>query len=110
MAEEKYYRVDRVKKPFMIDAFNIDIIRQTGNKLEMLTSKVIKPEEHGVNIIDGNVSCTNEDYKMEEVTQATAMNTLRFMDINEVLWKDYASGSENMSSSHLTGPGGENLI
>lgn len=109
MVEEKYYLVEKVKNLFMVDAFNINIVKQTGENLEMLSSTKIKPKEIGVNLEKGVISCTDNHYKMEEITEKQAIKTLKEMDINYANWQHYMSNSEDMSSSHLTGPGGDSL-
>ena len=76
----------------------------------MLSSIATKPEEIGVKIIDRDVSCTNSDYEMREITSEVAMKTLKDMNINYSNWGHYMSGSENIPSSHLIGSGGESLI
>jgi len=107
---EKYYLVEKVKECFMIDAFNTNVVKQTGESLKMLSSKVIKPREIGIKLHKGIVSCTDDKYKMEEITEEQAIETLRKMDVNYSLWKDYMSTSDNIGSSHLVGLGGDQLI
>jgi len=107
---EKYYLVEKVKERFMIDAFNIDVIKQTGDKLKMLSSKVIKPEEHGVKLEDGVVSCISDEYKLKEITKEEAIKTLKDAQRNYGCWQEYMSNPEDRGSSHLMGPGGEQLM
>lgn len=94
----------------MVDAFNTDVIRQTENKLEMLSSKVIKPEKHGVKLEKGVISCTDDNYEVREVTKEKAMKTLNDMNRNYSNWQHYMSGSQDEASPHLMGPGGDSLI
>jgi hypothetical protein len=110
MDGERYYLVEKVKERFMIDTFNTDVIRQTGENLKMLSSKVIRPEEHGIKLEKGVVSCTDDHYKMKEITKEEAIKTLREMGRNYGLWQEYMSSSEDRASSHLMGPGGDSLI
>jgi|WetSurMetagenome_2_1015567.scaffolds.fasta_scaffold1394575_2 hypothetical protein len=110
MDEERYYLVEKVKDCFMIDAFNMNVIRQEGENLQMLSSKVIKPNQIGVSLEKGVISCTNPKYEMKEVTKDKAMKTLTDMNINYANWQNFMSSSEDMPSSHLTGPGGESLL
>jgi hypothetical protein len=110
MVEERYYLVEKVKDCFMIDAFNMNVIEQAGENLKMLSSKVIKPKEIGVSLEKGVVSCTDNHYKLKEVSKKKALKTLKEMDVNYSCWQDYMSSSEDMPSSHLTGPGGDCLI
>ena len=107
---EKYYLVERVKDCFMIDAFNMNVVKQTGKNLEMLSSKVIKPEEIGVRLNKEVVSCTDDKYEIKKVDEETAKETLAKMNINYSQWQDYMSTSEEIGSSHLMGPGGDQLI
>lgn len=108
MEKEKYYLVEKVKNIFMIDAFNLNIIKQTSKNLEMISSKVIKPDEIGVKLIDGKIICDDKDYKIKEINEKKAIKILKFKDENYSSWQDYMSNSEDIGSSHL-GSGGDNL-
>lgn len=110
MVEERYYLVEKVKDCFMIDAFNINIVKQTGKNLEMLSSKVIKPKEIGVKLKKGIVFCTNNDYEIKEITEKQASKILKDAERNYASWQGFMSTSEDMGSSHLTGPGGDSLL
>jgi hypothetical protein len=110
MDEERYYLVEKIKNRFMVDAFNMNvIIRQEGENLKMLSSKAIKPKEIGVSLEKGVISCTDNHYKLKEVTKEKALKTLKDMDVNYSCWQEYMSSSEDRPSSHLS-HGGESLI
>jgi hypothetical protein len=108
MAEERYYLAEKVKERFMIGASNMNVIKQTGNKLEMLSSKVIKPAEIGVKLNKGVVSCVDNNYKLKEITEKKAIKILKDANRNSASWQDFMSTSEEMPSLHL-GFGGEQL-
>lgn len=101
---EEYYLAKKVKNEFFIDAFNIDILKRTGNSLEMLSSKVIKPKEHGIKIDKNNVVCTNDEYELKKIDEIKARETLREMGVNYSSWENYMSTSDNVASSQLNNP------
>ena len=108
MVKEKYYLVEKVKECFMIDAFNINVIKQTGGKLEMLSSKVIKPKDIRVELKKKVVSCTDDKYEIKEITEEQAVKILKDAERNYASWQNYMSTSEDRGSSHL-GFGGDIL-
>lgn len=105
---EKYYLAERIKDCFIIDAFNTDVLKQSGNSLEMLSSKVIKPEEHGIKVERNKVICVNGLYDLKEVSKEKAMETLEEMSVNYSLWQSYMSNPDDEASLHL-GQGGDFL-
>lgn len=90
---ERYYINEKVKDCFFTDAFNMDVIREKEGKLEMLSSKVIKPEEHGVILEKGIVFCKDDHYNLKEVSKEKALETLKEMELNYSCWQEYMSGS-----------------
>ena len=107
---EKYYLVEKVKHRFMIDASNLNIVKQKRKDLEMLSSEVIKPKEIGVKLDEkGKICCTDNEYKIKEINKEKANKILEDMKRNYFLWQDYMSGSENRASSHLIGKNNERL-
>lgn len=103
---EKYYLVEKVKERFMIDAWNINVIKQKEGKLEMLSSKKIKPKEIGVKLSKkGEIFCEDNDYEIREISEKQANLTLESMKRNYGLWQSYMSSSEDEASSHLGGMG-----
>ena len=105
MVKERYYLIERIKKRYLLDAFNIEIMRQKEGKLEMLSSEVIKAEEYGIKLKKGKVSCADDKYKLEEITKEKAIEILKDVNINFALWRDYMLSSEDRASSHLCGMG-----
>ena len=94
----------------MVDAFNMNVIKQTGKNLEMLSSKVIKPRENGIKLNElGEVYCVDKKYKLKEITQKESFKILRDIEKNYSLWQRHMSTSENYSSPHLSGSEGEKL-
>lgn len=107
---EKYYLVEKVKNRFMIDSFNLNIVKQKRKDLEMLSSEAIKPKEIGVKLDEkGKIYCTDKNYKIKEITKEKASKILNDMDKNYSLWQNYMSNPEDKGSSHLTGPNCEVL-
>ena len=107
--EIKYYSAERVKERYMVDAFNMNVIKQTGKNLEMLSSKVIKPRENGIKLNElGEVYCVDKKYKVKEIAQKESLKILEDMEKNYGLWRGRMSTSENYASLYLSG-GGEKL-
>jgi hypothetical protein len=107
---ERYYIAEKIKECFgMVDSFNYNVLVQKDGKLEMLSSKVIKPHEIGIKLEKGIVLCTDDKYKLEEVTPEQALKKLEWMGINYASWQECMSGPGEMASSHLS-HGGESLI
>ena len=105
----KYYLVEKIKDRFMTDAFNTNIIKQTGKNLEMLSSKVIKPIQIGIELNkNGKISCVDKKYKVKEIAQKESLKILEDMEKNYGLWRGRMSTSENYASLYLSG-GGEKL-
>ncbi len=101
---EQYYLVERIKECFMVDAFNLNIIKQTEGKLEMLSSEVIKPKEIGVELNEkGKIDCADDKYKIKEISKEEASKILKDIRINYSSWQNYMSGSDNEASHHLIG-------
>jgi hypothetical protein len=110
MDEGRYYIAEKVKECFgMVDSFNYNVLIQKDGKLEMLSSKVIKPKEIGIKLEKGIVLCTDNKYKLEEVTQEQALKKLEWMGVNYASWQECMSSSEDRPSDHLS-HGGESLI
>jgi len=111
MDEERYYIAERVKERFgMVDSFNYDVLKQSGEELQVISSKVTKPKNLGIKLENGNILCKDDKYKLKEVTKEQAIKKLIEMQINYSNWQNFMSSSEDMPSSHLTGPGGESLL
>ncbi len=109
MDVEKYFLVEKMKERFMIDAFNLNIIKQKGNKLEMLSSKVTKPKEIGIILDkDRQISCTDDRYNIKEITKKEAFEALEDISNNYSLWQHYMSNSDDYGSFHLS-QGGDAL-
>ena len=89
----------------MIDAFNLNVIKQKKKNLEMLSSDAIKPKEIGIKLNKGVIFCTDDRYKIKEINEEQAMETLRRNEVNYSLWQEYMSNSEDKGSAHLTGIG-----
>lgn len=106
---EKYYLVEQLKQRFMIDAFNTHVIKQKNGKLEMLSSKAIKPNHIGIRLKEGVISCNDDKYEIEEIDEEKAKETLAKINLNYSQWQDYMSTSKEKGSSHLSGPGGAQL-
>jgi hypothetical protein len=107
---ERYYLVEKLKEPFMIDAFNMHVVRQAGKNLEMLSSEKIKPADIGIKLNKFNkILCTNKQYAITEITEEKASRILKNLKKNYLSWQNYMSGAENMASNHLFGIGGEIL-
>ena len=107
--EIKCYLAERVKERYMVDAFNMNVIKQTGKNLEMLSSKVIKPREMGIKLNEnGKIFCIDNKYKIKEITQKESLKILEDMEKNYGLWRGRMSTSENYASLYLSG-GGEKL-
>lgn len=106
MVGERYYSVEKMKERFMVDAFNINIVKQKGKNLEMLSNEAIKPEEIGVKLSNGKVFCIDDRYEIREISEKQAMQTLESMKRSSSLWQDYMSTSENIGSPHLGHEGG----
>lgn len=101
----KYYLVEKVKNCFMIDAFNKNIIKQKNGKLEMLSSKVIKPAEIGVKLNKKRkMYCADKDYKIKEISEKEVNKLLWEAAKNYSLWQGYMFNAEDRGSPHLTGP------
>lgn len=100
---EKYYLVEKVKDRFMIDAFNINVVKQKKGKLEMLSSKVIKPKQIGAKLDEkGKIYCTDNKYKIKEITKEKASKVLKDREINYSLWQNHMSNYEDKGSPHLS--------
>lgn len=111
MEKERYYLAEKVKNRFMmVDAFNMNVLQQKGNSLEMLSSKLIKPEQIGIKLEKDNVICIDDKYKLKEVSKEEALKTLNNIGLEYTSWQHLMSGPENYASSQLNGPGGEGLI
>ncbi len=90
----------------MIDAFNINIVRQMGKNLEILSSEKIKPKDIGIKLNEnGEIFCMDNKYKIKEITEEKSSKILKDMEQNYSLWKNYMSTSENSSSPQLSREG-----
>lgn len=88
----------------MGDIFNINLVKQTGNKLEMLSSKKIKPEDIEIKLNkSGEIVCADDKYEIHEITGWRASKILEYIEENSSLWQRYMSSSEDHPFSHLIG-------
>jgi len=105
MVEEKYYLVERVRDCFRIDAANMNIVKQTGKKLEMLSSEKIKPKEIGIKLNEnGKIFCDDDKYKLKEINKKESSKILKDMKSNYSLWQEFMTNPSDLPSPHLGDP------
>jgi len=98
---EKYYLVERVKDYFVEDNLNLNVLKKTGEKLEVISSSVIKPEEIGIKSNKGNIFCIDNKYKIKEISEEEVIQTLEYINKNYSSWQENMSNQEEECSSHL---------
>ena len=102
MVEEKYYLVERVRDCFGIDATNMNLVKQTGKGLEVLSNSRIEPKEIGIELNEnGKIFCTDDKYEVNEITEETSHRIMQDMLKNYSLWREYLSGTGNRASPPL---------
>jgi hypothetical protein len=110
MGGERYYKVKRVENRFLIDAYNISIVKQVGENLKMFSRNVRTPEEIGVVIEDGKASCIDRKFKLKEITERKALKIINYLEVSYRCWQDHTLTPEDVGSSHLADSGGNILL
>lgn len=97
---ERYYLVEKVKDLYSSFRHNFNIIKQSKSKLELMSSKAIKPEEIGVKLNKkGEISCADKNYKIKKISKKEANEWLKGMEkCVSTRDHDYSYSSLGMSS------------